>query len=398
MPFTVEDLSSTKKKISVNVAAEVVDHAYESAYNQVRRKANIKGFRKGKIPDSILDQYYGSEIEMECLNHLVRETYEQVLREKNLVPVLDPQFDVGPINRGTPYAYSLTVEVRPTIELKDYKGLTLKKREAKVEASEVDQQLSQIQQARAELKPTAEGAALAKGMVATIDFEGTIDGKVFDGGTAKGYQLEYGNGRFLKDFEAQIEGMKAGETRVIDVTFPSDYFEASLQNKPAKFTVTLQALHTKDLPKIDDEFAKDMGKDSLDVIRKEIEQGLLAQKEKAFRGDYAKEVIDGLLSSHAIDLPEGLIQDELKGSNKPREEVEKSLRTQFLLDAIARAENLKVEPRELEERFHYLAHLYQQPVATLRQYYKDQNMVGRLMSQILMEKTLDLVIDNATLS
>lgn len=430
MKIDIQDLSSTKKKLKLDVPPETVKGAFDQAYREIGKKANIKGFRKGKIPNAILDQHYGADVHMESLNFLVGKTYNDALKEHDLSPVLDPKFNLGAIENGKPYSYEVEVEVKPKFEVKDYLEIPLKKLDAKIDPKTLDEELARLQESRAELKPAEEGQSLEKGGVGTVDFEGSIDGKVFEGGTAKGYVFEVGKGNLLKEFEEKVTGMKAGETRSIDISYPADYPDARFKGKAATFKVTLQALHQKVLPKLDDEFAKDMGKESFAAVKKEIEDMLVKREEQKFKAEYAKEILEYLAKKNQFDVPEGLVQHEMghgaQGHNhdhdhdhhdhdhdhahdhakaddpqqpkKDRKEVEKSLRTQFVLEQIAKKESIQVSPQEVDAHLQYLARLYQQPVSEIRKHFSDRARLGNLILQLVMEKTLDFLIDKAKLN
>lgn len=398
MKAELKDLSKTKKKISFEVPAAQVDASYQETYKDIRRKANIPGFRKGKVPDQMIEKYYGSQIEMDSLNHLLNKTYTQALKDHQLVPVTEPKFDFKPLEKNKDYSYTVEVEVRPSIDLKEYTGIKIKKQKADVKADEVNEELARLQESRAELEPAADDTALASGLVATVDFEGTIAGKPIEGGSTKGYVLEMGKGQAIKDIEDGIAGMKKDEERIIDVNYAEDYYDKNLAGKSAQFRIRLSAVHNKVLPKLDDEFAKDLGKESLDSIKKEIESFLVSKKEQGFKSEYFDAITEDLVKKHKdIEVPQGLIDEEVERTKKPKEEVEKNLRLQFVLDAVAQKESLKVEPTDVERRFQALAAMYQQPANALKKHYRDNNMLPQLFAQLLLEKTLDFLLDKATL-
>lgn len=400
MKNSVKNISDTKKKISFDLSADSVDQAYSEAIKKIRKKASIKGFRPGKIPDHVLETYYGGDITLEALNGLVDKSYTEALKQHGFSPVMKPEFDIkDPLEKGKKYSYSVEVEIKPQFEVKDYLEVPLKKRAVSIQDEEIETELKHIQEGRAELKPVeGETPELKKGQVATIDFLGKVDGVPFKGGEAKGYQLEYGAGRFLKDFEEAMGGMKKGETRTFDVSFPEDYFEPTLKGKKAQFTTTLNDIHDKELPKLDDEFAKDLGKESLAELKKEITDLITKQKERAFRSDYAQEAVDYLLKKNSFDVPEGMIAAELKhNEKKSKQDVEKNLRTQFILEAISQKENIQITAPELDRRLQDMARMYGQPVAALKKYYAENQMLPGLAAQIVLEKTLDFVIDKAKL-
>lgn len=404
MPSKLKNISKTKVHLSIEVPAEQVQKAFDLNIKKVQKDAKIKGFRAGKVPKDILQQYYGPQILSESLNTIVNLSYSEAIQENNLYPVLDPKFDVkDPLEENKAYKYEVEVEVRPEFELKGYTDIPIKKKEAKVEDKEVEVELKKLQESRAELKPAVEGAQLKKGLIATIDFEGKKEGVPFEGGTAKGYVFEFGQGHFIKGFDENLDGMKAGEDKIFNVTFPEDYQEASLQGQEVEFHVKLQSVQEKDLPNLDDEFAKDLGKDKLDDLKKEIQERLLQLKERAFRQDYGQEALEYLAKNHKFDVPEGLLESEMKRAEsqkqkKDKKDIEKSIRTQFILEEISKKEEIKVDQKDINQRIQEIAMMYRQPVQEVQKfYYQDQRNLNPLIAQIGMEKTLDFVIDKAKL-
>ncbi|OVE81500.1 hypothetical protein BVY03_03570, partial [bacterium K02(2017)] len=207
--------------------------------------------------------------------------------------------------------------------------------------------------------------------------------------------FEYGAGQLLKDFEDNIKGMKKLETKNIELTFPEDYFEKQLANKHAKYKITLKNLHTKKLPKLDDEMAKDIGKETLDEVKEELKKSLLSQKEQEHRRDYSEVIKDILLKTYDFEIPQGLVDAEIERSKKDKEEVLKQLRLEFILHSIAQREKMQATPQDIEQRLNMLAQLYRQPAEEIRKLYAKNNMQGMLASQIVLDKTMDLLVDHA---
>lgn len=394
----IEALSSTKKRITVKVPKESVESFLKKAYQRVNGKAKINGFRPGKIPVTVLDRHYGPDVDVECLNFMVDETFPKALESHSLYPVTKPEFHIEPLVRHVAYHYSVDVEIKPEFELKEYKGLKLKKRDLTVAEKDVQKELEGIQQNLAALKPAEGKTKLEAGLVAVIDFEGKIDGKVFEGGKAEGYTLHYGQGNFLKEFEEQMTGMAIDETRQVKITFPDDYFQKDLAGKRAEFDVKLNALNEKSLAPIDDDLAKDAGKKDLAELKAEIEKFLLESKKNAVKQEQSAEVKDMLLKDYAgIEVPQGLIEEEMQKSKGNRDEIEKNLRFEFVLEAIARAEKMEAKPEDVDARLSLYAQLYRRPINEVRSIFLTQRMFPYLVSGILVDKALDFIIEHATM-
>lgn len=398
MKVEIKNLNKTKKKLQIDLSHQTVDEAFGHIYKKIGNQAKVKGFRPGKIPPTVLDQHYGPDILMESTNWAVGQSYQKALVDNQIYPVSPPKFNVEtPLEKGKPYQFSVEIEVRPEFDLKDYLGIPLKKKQATITPQEVEDELKKIQESHAQLKPFPSDALLQAGQVGSIDFEGTLNGKLFQGGAAKGHLLEVGKGTFLKEFEDKIIGMKAGETRQIDVTFPDHYPAPELKSQVVQFSITLHAIYEKDFPKIDDEFAKDLGKDNLETVKKEISEMLSKRKEKSFKNDYATETMDFLLKKHKMEIPEGLLEEEKKRTKKPEEEIIKQIRSQFILEAVAQKEKIEVTPQELQNRVAQMAKLYGRPLSEVVDHYKKNNLFPQLASQIMIEKTIDFIIEKAKL-
>lgn len=395
MKTKIKELSKTKKKISLDVSEEKVGEAYSKAYHTLRNKVAIKGFRKGKVPDAIIDQHFAGDLERESLQILISRTYEQALDEHQIVPLLPPRFELSQLQKGKPFSYHVEVEVRPEVKLTSYVEIPIEKKEIIIADEEITSELERLREAKAELVPAEAEKRFEKGLVGTLNFEGVIDGKPFKGGSAKDYLLEMGRGVFLKEFEDQLTGMKKGEEKNVTLNFPENYHSEELRNKKAIFKVALVNLHTKQLPASDDEFAKDLGKENLETVKKEIREALSKKKERENRNHSVKEVIDYLLAAHQLEVPQGLIDRQLEKGEAKKEEIENSIRLQFIVEEIAKKESIRVDPKEVEEHFHFLSHQNRQPVAAIKKYFVENHLIDSLIARLGMEKTLDFLVSKA---
>ena len=267
----------------------------------------------------------------------------------------------------------------------------------KISDKEVEEELGRLQNSLAQLAPAEDDAALKNGLVATIDFNGTLDGKEFKGGSAKDYVFEFGTGQLLKEFEDNIQGMRKNDSKDIEITFPKDYFEKSLASKQAKYHITLKNLHIKNLPALDDELAKDIGKDNLEQVKTELKDSLLKRKERGFHRDYVEEVKEQLLKSYKFDVPQSIIKAEIERSKRKEDEVVNQLKLELILEEIAVKEQIRATPQDMEQRFAMLAQMYRQPAKEIQQLYAKNNMMGILASQIVLDKTLDFIVNNANM-
>jgi len=398
MKTNIEDISQTKKKISVNVPKEKIGGYVKRAYQKVGQKAKINGFRPGKVPSSILDKHFAADIDYESMNFLINDAYQSILRENDFFPIDEPKFDVKPLNREADYAFSIELEIKPKFELKDYKDFKLTILKPEVADSEIDEQLKNLQERMTQLAPADDGAVFGAGLVANIDFIGTVEDVPFEGGTAQDFQMDFDAKSMLPDFQAGVDGMKLGEEKTFPVVFPAEYFSKDLAGKTASFKATLKSLHKKTLPPIDDELAKDLEKESLDKLKEEIKAMLTRQKEQEIRGKYGEQLRLEIAKAYNFEVPESIVQKQTAEGKRERKEVEDQLRVELVLEAIARKEAFDVQSQDVERRIATMAQMYRRPVAEIRAFYAQNNMMPQLVSQILVDKALDFAVDNANMA
>jgi trigger factor len=423
MKVTVEEISSIKKKLSIAVSQEEYLKELEEAYRKLNQRAVIKGFRKGKVPRPILERQYKESTESDVITHLINESYIWALQDQKIDPVAPPQ--ISDLKKGDSqgFQYVAHVEIRPVLKVSKYKGISLQKPVVEVSDEEVNRELENLRQAQAQMTPVAGESPLQEGQIAIIDFVGRLGDTPFEGGSAKGVSIELGAGRFLKDLEQGILGMKKGDSKTIAVDFPADYPSAELAGKQAQFDVTLNDIKEKILPELNDDFARDLGNfDSLDQIKKNIREHMLKHKEQGARAELQNKVLDHLILEHPFEVPEAMIEQELQAMfentvrqlQKQRVTPEQagitpeSFRTQnreaairrikgfFLFEAVAQAETIKVAPEELRTRMENIASSLGQKVEVVEQYYREKNMMPMIYGQILEEKVLDFLIAEAS--
>lgn len=401
MTAEITELSSTQKKINFKVKASEVDAAFKKAYRKIGGQAQIKGFRKGKVPAQVLDQYYKPQIMQEATQFILEAVYPKTLQENKIAPIGQPEFDVKPPEKNSDYQFGVTLEVKPQFELADYIGISLKKKESQIKDKDLKEELDRIAQSQANREPAPEGQKAENGLIVRIDFEGTIDGTPFKGGTAKDHYLELGAGQFLPDFEKNTVGMKKGEEKLFDLTFPKDYQAADLKGKTVQFRVKIHEVYLKKVPKIDDDFAKDLNFESLDKLKEDVKKSLLAREERQFRQDYMKEVVDYLDEKHQFEIPPKLFEAEKKAQaqRKPSDDdVKKSIRRQFVVDEIAAKEKIRAENQDLDRAIQGIAAQYRVPAETVREMYQKNNRIPALAMEIVFDKTLNFLIDKAKIA
>jgi trigger factor len=389
--------------------------AEERAFRRLARNVRLPGFRKGKVPRKIFEQTYGAgAVTTEAVEEVVPEAYAKAIREHELQPVDRPKFEVVEENNGRPTRMKATVEVRPAIELHRYKGIAVSRPSLAVSDADVEQSLEALAKERATLVPVDRAARL--GDVATIDYEGTVDGSPFAGGRGEGEVIELSEGRFVPGFATGIAGMVVGETKQVEAEFPPGYPSAELAGKPAFFAVTLRELKEPELPPLDDDFAKAISENqTVTQLREDIRRRLEAVAAGRGRRFVGNAVMAQLLATHDFPLPSSLVENEVgqlvEEASETSQAVEKSeaelrdahrgeaesrVKAALLVQAIANAENIVATPADVTAELEALARRYGQPVARIRKALG--NSLLSLMDGIVRNKTLDLLIDNAVVS
>ncbi|EET84239.1 trigger factor [Clostridium carboxidivorans P7] len=273
MNAKVEKIENNVVKLEITVDAQEFKGAMKKAFNKNAKKFNIPGFRKGKAPKNIIEKYYGNNVFYEdAINFCCDDTYPQALQENDVKPVDYPQIDIVQIEEGKDFIYTAKVTVVPEVKLGDYKGLEVKKNVYEVKDEEIDNELKAMQQKNARVETKEEGS-IEKGNIAVVDFKGFVDNKAFEGGEGKDYELEIGSGTFIDNFEDQLVGLNKGDSKDVVVTFPEEYGKEELNGKEATFKVTVKDIKLKELPALDDEFAKEVSEfDTIDDLKADLKE------------------------------------------------------------------------------------------------------------------------------
>ncbi len=412
---TSEEVSAVVRSLGVEVDASRVNHAFDRAYRELGRKVRVRGFRPGKIPRSVLERLYGASVAEDIERALVAETLPEAVAEAQVTPVAEPSVDATPPAPDAPFHYTARIEVKPAVELPDLKGLTGSRPPTAVGEDDVLTELENLRQRRAELEDVAEEAAAETGNFLTIDYEGRIDGEVFEGGSAEGAVVELGSGRFIPGFEEQLVGARVGEQREIEVDFPADYGSADLAGKHARFAVTVGGVRERELPELDDDFAKGLGEfETLADLRGRLRSDLESHRERAARAELRRTLLDWILARTEFEVPPGLVDRRLEqrlamahrqlGGAVPDEELHRQLETwreewrpaaardvqeELVLEAVATAEGLSADDEELDAHIETQARERGMAPARLRERYAEAGLREGLRFELAAEKALD---------
>ena len=426
MATTFEKLSSNKVKLGFVVESEKFDEGIRKAYQRNVKKFNIPGFRRGKAPMKIIENYYGPGVFYEdAFDIIFPDIYRAALEEHDVKPVDRPELEVEQIEKGKELKFTVEVFVRPDVELGQYTHLGIEK---KVEEVTDDDVMADIERARDRaaryVEVTDREAKLDD--QANIDYQGLLDGVPFEGGTAQGHELVLGSGAFIPGFEDQVVGMKIGEEKDINVTFPENYHSEELAGKPVVFKVKLNSLREKEMPELDDEFVKDVSEtaNTVDEYKKEIREKLEKQAEERADAAFESEIIETVSDNAKIDIPKAMVeeqidnmlrdmelrmmyqglrmQDFLKYSGQTmeqlrdtyRQQAEDRVKTQLTLEAITKAEGIEPTDEEIDKE---LSRFAEQGKKTLEEFKKDmpEGDLAYFKEVATINKTVKFLKDNA---
>ena len=415
--------NANEVKLEITVEAEKFENAMKKVYFQNAKYFNIPGFRKGKAPMNIVEKYYGEQIFYEdAFNEVATEAYEEAIKENKIEAVSRPEVDIAQMEKGKDLIFSAVVQTKPEVKLGKYKGVEIEKIEYKVDKKAVDHELGHMQEHNSRLI-TVDDRPLENGDTATIDFEGFVDGVAFDGGKAEGHELEIGSGAFIPGFEEQLVGMEIDGEKEIKVTFPKEYFSKDLAGKDATFKVKLHEIKKKELPELDDEFAKDVSEfDTLDELKKSIKEKLTKNNEQRAKYETEDAAIKAVCEESELDVPSGMIELEidnmlkdfeqrlayqglnleqyLKMLGKTEEEIRKeyepqaieAIKSRLVLEAVIKAEKIEASEEEVKAKMEEMAKSYGKDVEELS---KNENLKNYLEDGIKSEKALEFIVANA---
>ena len=423
MEAKMEKIDVNVVKFEVKVEADKFKEALTRAYKKNVKKFNVPGFRKGKVPMNVVKKYYGVEVLLEdAVNFSIEGSYANVLKENNVRPVDFPKVEVVQAEEGKDLIYTAEVTVYPEVELGAYKGLNVEKKTYEVTEEEVAAKLKEMQEknARVEVK---EGA-IENGNIAVIDFKGFIDGVAFEGGEGHDYSLEIGSGSFIDNFEEQLVGAKAGDKVEVNVTFPENYGKEELNGKPAKFEVEVKEVKAKELPVLDDEFAKEVSEfETLEALKedttKKLEEANTARAER----EYEEAILRAVVENAKMDIPAVMVEQEIdrmvqnlaqrlqyqgltleqyfqftgtdaeKMREYMKENAETKVKTELVLEALQKAEKMEVLDEELKEKASEVAKLYgandEKMVELLL-----QNQREALVADVMTSKVINFLKEN----
>lgn len=425
MSLQVEKLEKNMAKLTIEATAEDFEKAIKVAYNKNKGRFNIPGFRKGKATQAVIEKMYGAGVFYEdAANEVIGTTYEAAAEESGLDIVSRPEIDVLQIKKGEPFVYTATVAVKPEVVLGEYKGIEVEKASAEVTDADVEAELKKVQEQNSRMV-AVEDRAVENNDTVTIDFEGFINGKAFEGGKGEDYPLVIGSHSFIDTFEEQLIGKNAGESCEVHVTFPEEYHAKEMAGKPAVFKVTVKEIKVKELPEIDDEFAAEVSEfETLDEYKEDVKKKLAEKKEKAAATENENRVVEKVVANAQMDIPEPMIESQTRnmiGETEQRMQSQgisleqylkftgmtvemlqeqmkpqavKRIQTRLTLEAVAKAENIEISDEEFETELKKMAEQYKLEAEQLKQYMGERELKN-FRSDLAVQKAVDLLVAEA---
>ena len=428
MKVTAEHGENREVTLTIEVDQDKLEQATDGAAKRLAGRVNIPGFRKGKAPRKIVENFVGKEaILQEAFESVAQKAFDEALTEQNMEPVTRPEIDIVTLEEGKDVVFTAKFTQRPEVTLGEYKGLKVEKPAVSVSEEDIDRQIEGMRQHQGTLIDAPADAAVKKDDFITLDFEGFVDGTPFEGGTGEDYPLQIGSGSFIPGFEDQLIGAKVGEEREVNVTFPEDYHAENLKGKAAVFKCTVRSIKSRELPELDDAFAKKASKfETLAELREDIRKNLREGAERQAENDRRTKAIDMATDNCTMEIPPVMIENRITAMiqemamrleqqgmsleqylqyagldmarirDEYRETAEKNVRTDLMLEEVAKAEDIKVEGRDLDQEVYAMALSYGATPKQVQKIIKEQGRVSDLAATVLRKKTAQFIVDNIT--
>lgn len=426
MNVTVERVEN-EATLKITAPAAVVNDGFKKAVAKIANNVNIPGFRKGKAPRNIIEMHYGKEaVKQEAFEIVANKAYSDALDQEKLIPVSDPKVEESTFEEGKDMELTIKVTLKPEPVLGEYKGLHVEKEAVEVTDEAVEDAVNELRKRNAKMVAAEDDAVIEKGDFAIIDFAGTVDGEPFSGGEGKGYPLEVGSNSFIPGFEDQLVGLKKGDSTDVEVTFPEEYFVKELAGKEAVFKVNIQDVKRRELPELTDEYvAANSDFKTVDELRANYKERMQKSAEENAKVAYERALIDLAVANAKFTVPEIMIEDrisqmvdEMKMSLESRKMTmemymqytgmdmakirenqrpvaEENVKTDLVLDAIAKAENIQVDMADVDAEIAAIASQHGASVDEVKKIIRNNGTMGLLLANILRRKAAHVVIDSA---
>ena len=425
MSVQVENLEKNTAKLTIEVPAEKFEEAVQHSYNKNKGKFNIPGFRKGKAPFNMIKKMYGVGVFYEdAVDEVIDTSYPDAAKESGLEIVSRPSISIEEIEEGKAFVYTAVVAVKPEVTLGEYKGVEVQKTKSEVTEEDIETEIKRAREKNSRLI-TVEDRGIEDGDQVTIDFDGSVDGKRFEGGKAEDYPLTIGSHTFIDNFEEQLIGKKTGEECEVNVTFPAEYHVEELKNKPAVFKVKVKEIQRKELPEANDEFASEVSDfDTMEEYKKDLTEKLQAEKVEAAKTADEDKVVAKVIENATMEIPDQMVEEQVNGmvndyarrlesqgisfkqyveitgmtAEKIGEQMKpqaiKRIQTRLVLEAVVKAENIQADDAAVEEQFDKMAEDFKMDKEQIKGMFGEEQM-AQLKEDLAVQKAIDFLVAEA---
>ena len=425
MSVQVENLEKNTAKLTIEVPAEKFEEAVQHSYNKNKGKFNIPGFRKGKAPFNMIKKMYGVGVFYEdAVDEVIDASYPDAAKESGLEIVSRPSISIEEIEEGKAFVYTAVVAVKPEVTLGEYKGVEVQKTKSEVTEEDIETEIKRAREKNSRLI-TVEDRGIEDGDQVTIDFDGSVDGKRFEGGKAEDYPLTIGSHTFIDNFEEQLIGKKTGEECEVNVTFPAEYHVEELKNKPAVFKVKVKEIQRKELPEANDDFASEVSDfDTMEEYKKDLTEKLQAEKIEAAKTADENKVVDKVIENATMEIPDQMVEEQVNGmvndyarrlesqgisfkqyveitgmtAEKIGEQMKpqaiKRIQTRLVLEAVVKAENIQADDAAVEEQFDKMAEDFKMDKEQIKGMFGEEQM-AQLKEDLAVQKAIDFLVAEA---
>jgi trigger factor len=418
MRVSIESGKGLKRRMKIQLPAEQFDKAFDARLKSIAKTAKLAGFRPGKVPLKVIRQKYGATVEKEILSDLMQRSYGQAIVQQNLKPAGMPQIDAKPAKPGQDVEFTADFEVYPEIKLGDLQKLKIQQPVVEIQENDIEKMLDTLRRQRAEWVEVQRSAG--NGDRLKIDFEGTIDGQPFDGGSAQGISLVLGSAQMIEGFEEQLVGINTGAERTIKVKFPKDYPKTELQGKKAEFKVLCHTVAEQKLPEVDEDFIKSYGiqEGGLEALKKELRQHMERELADNARAYVKRQLMDGLLNMHKVELPDVLVDQEIQqlqqqalqrmgmpegaAAHLPRDLFEEQARRRvslaLLIAKIFEERKLKADLAAVKAKIEQMAAQYEEPQKVVQYYLSNKSLYRQIESLVIEDQVINMLLEQAKTS
>ncbi len=426
MAVKSEQIEKNLVKLTFEISREELEKGIKYAYQQNAKKISVPGFRKGKVPKSVIEKYYGEEVFYDdAINHVLPDLYEAALKEAELESVARPEIDIEEIKKGEPIVVNALVTTKPEVKLGKYKGIKADKVEYNVTEEDIDKDID-LARARNARIITVEDRAIENGDIAVIDFEGFYDGVAFPGGKGENYELEIGSGSFIPGFEEQLIGKEKDADVEVNVTFPEEYHAEDLAGKDAMFKVKIHEIKAKELPELDDDFASEVSEfETLEEYKNSVKERLEKAAEERAKREMENQIVEKVVESSQIDIPAAMIETQIDrlvndfaqrlsyqgmsvdmylkytGSTMDafregfKEQAEKQVRTTLVMEEIAKAEGIEANQEEIDEKIAEMGKMYNMENDKLKELLRPED-IEDIAKEITFVKAIEMLVNKAS--